>query len=120
MPRYRCSVVILMPRVVRRHVLCWPQPSWQSGLASWSMFFLGVSCRGQPDRLTVIEDQHLNQTGHAAVLPDRCRLGRSLDPRIKPERHRGGFHFGTLTGHGSQALAQGLRIGLMYCVLQCV
>ena len=105
-PRYRWSVVMLTPQVVRGHVLCWPPPSWQSGLASWSMFFLGVSCRGQPDRLTVIEDKHLNQTGHAAMLPDRRRLGRSLDPRIKPERHSGGFHFGTLTGHRSRALAQ--------------
>lgn len=63
------------------------------------MFFLDVSYGGQPDRLTVIEDQYLNQTGHATVLLDSSRLGCSLDPRIKPERHRGGFHFGTLTSH---------------------
>lgn len=50
---------MLMPQAVKRHVVCWPPPSWQSGLASWSMFFLGVSCRDQPDRLTVIEDHHL-------------------------------------------------------------
>ena len=70
------------------------------------MFFLGVSCSSQPDRLTVIEDQHLNQTGQVAVLPDRRRLGRGVDPGIKPERHGGSFHFGTLSVLRSMGVAK--------------
>ena len=60
----------------------------------------------------MVEDQHLNQAGDAAVLPFCRRLCRRFDLRINTQRHRGGLHFQTLTGHHIQAICLLVVLGL--------